>query len=62
VVNITLRAKLVDLQESRVVATRQFDIAEPAATDDSYGGVVAANKAVSLLLDELAQFCVSQLR
>jgi cholesterol transport system auxiliary component len=62
VVNITLRAKLVDLRESRVVATRQFDIAEPAATDDSYGGVVAANKAVSLLLDELAQFCVSQLR
>lgn len=61
VVHITMRAQLVDLQESRVVATRQFDITEPAATDDSYGGVVAANRAVSLLLDELAQFCVSQL-
>ncbi len=62
VVHITMRAKLVDLRESRVVATQQFDIVEPAATADSYGGVVAANKAVSLLLDELAQFCVSQLR
>ena len=60
-VQITLRARLVDLQASRVLATRQFDIAEPAATDDSYGGVVAANKAVSVLLSELAQFCVSQL-
>ena len=62
VVHITLRAQLVDLRESRVVGTQQFDIVEPAATDDSYGGVVAANKAVSRLLNELAQFCVSQLR
>ena len=59
VLHITLRAQLVDLRESRVVATQQFDIVEPAATGDSYGGVVAANKAVSLLLDELAQFCVN---
>lgn len=62
VVHITMRAQLVDLRESRVVATQQFDIVEPAATDDSYSGVVAANKAVSLLLDELAQFCVTRLR
>ena len=62
VVHITLRAQLVDLREGRVVGTQQFDIVEPAATDDSYGGVVAANKAVSRLLNELAQFCVSQLR
>jgi len=59
VLHITMRAKLVDLRGSRVVATQQFDIVEPAATGDSYGGVVAANKAVSLLLDELAQFCVN---
>ena len=62
VVHITLRAQLVDLREGRVVGTQQFDIVEPAVTDDSYGGVVAANKAVSRLLNELAQFCVSQLR
>jgi len=59
VLHITMRARLVDLRESRMVATQQFDFVEPAATDDSYGGVVAANKAVSLLLDELAQFCVN---
>ena len=60
-VQITLRARLVDLQESRVVATQQFDVVEQAVTDDSYGGVVAANKAVRQLLDELALFCVAQL-
>jgi len=62
VVHITMRAQLVDLRKGRVVATRQFDITEAGATDDSYGGVVAANRAVSLLLDELAEFCVSRLR
>ena len=60
-VHLTLRARLVDLQESRIVATSQIDIVEPAATDDSYGGVVAANNAVSQLLDEMAQFCVSKI-
>lgn len=58
VVRITLRAKLIELQSHRVIATRQFDIYETAATDDTYGGVVAANKAVNRLFDELAQFCV----
>lgn len=58
VVRITLRAKLVDLRSHRVVATEQFDIDETVGTDDAYGGVVAANKAVNRLLDSLAQFCV----
>ena len=59
VLHMTMRARLVDLREGRMVATQQFDVVEPAATDDSYGGVVAANRAVSLLLDELARFCVN---
>ncbi len=62
VVHITLRAQLVDLRENRVVRTQQFNIVEPTTANDSYGGVVAANKAVSRLLDELAQFCVNKLR
>ena len=61
VVRITLRAQLVDLQAGRITGMQQFDVVEPATTDDSYGGVVAANKAVDRLLNELAQFCVSQL-
>ena len=62
VVHITLRAQLVDLRENRIVRTQQFNIVEPTTANDSYGGVVAANRAVSRLLDELAQFCVDKLR
>ena len=62
VIHITLRAQLVDLRENRIVRTQQFNIVEPTTANDSYGGVVAANRAVSRLLDELAQFCVDKLR
>lgn len=55
---ITLRAQLVDLKAGRVLATRLFDLTETTATEDAYGGVVAANLAVQQLLQELAQFCV----
>jgi cholesterol transport system auxiliary component len=57
---VTLRAQLVDLQAGRVTATRMFDVKQTAATEDAYGGVVAANHAVQQLLQELAQFCVDQ--
>ena len=60
VVRMTLRASLIALQTHRVVATEQFDVVEAAATDDTYGGVVAANKAVNRLLTALALFCVQQ--
>ncbi len=57
-IHITLRAQLVDLQQQRVVATRLFDIREPATSEDTYGGVLAANRAVTRLLEELTAFCI----
>jgi cholesterol transport system auxiliary component len=60
-VRVSLRAHLVDLSSNRVIGTRQLDVRTVAETDDAYGGVVAANKAVQQLLDELTRFCtVSQ--
>ena len=56
---ITLRAQLVDLDKGRVIATWMVDRSAPAAADDAYGGVVAANRLLGEVLDELAQFCVS---
>lgn len=57
--HITLRAQLVDLNNSRVVATLLVDRTAPTASEDAYGGVVAANHLLGEVLDELAQFCVS---
>ena len=57
-VRITLRAQLVDLQTNRIIAVRQLDASVAAESEDTYGGVVAANSAVAALLADLAQFCL----
>lgn len=57
--HITLRAQLIDLASGEVLATLLVDRSMAADTDDAFGGVVAANRLLGQLLDELAQFCVS---
>lgn len=58
-VHLTLRATITDLATRRVVAWRQFDAQVEAASDDPYGGVIAANRAVGEVLDQLAAFCAT---
>jgi cholesterol transport system auxiliary component len=57
-VELTLRAELIDVRGKRVLATRLFEEAENAPTDDAYGGVTAANLALGRMLGQLADFCV----
>jgi hypothetical protein len=45
-VRFTLRAYVVDNTTRRVLASRVFDESVAAATDDPYGGILAANRAV----------------
>lgn len=55
-VQVALRAQLIDSRSRRVAATRVIEASEPAASDDPYGGVVAANQAVARAVGELAGF------
>jgi cholesterol transport system auxiliary component len=57
-VRFTLRAYLVEDKTRRVLAWREFDAAVATASEDTYGGVVAANRAVQTVLESLAAFCV----
>jgi cholesterol transport system auxiliary component len=43
--------------EQRVVASAAFEAVEGAPSDDPYGGVIAANRAVDRVLDEVAVWC-----
>ena len=56
-VRFTLRAYLVDNSTRRVLAWREFDATESSASEDPYGGVIAANRAVQKVLQQLADFC-----
>jgi len=57
--HITLRAQLIDLASGEVLATLLVDRSMAADTDNAFGGVVAANRLLGQVLDEMAQFCVS---
>jgi len=58
-VRFTLRAYIVDNTTRRVLASREFDETVAAASRDPYGGVVAANRAVQVVLEHLASFCAT---
>jgi len=55
--HFTLRAYLVEEKTRRVIAWQEFDAAVPVTSEDPYGGVVAANQAVGIVLERLATFC-----
>ena len=61
-VRFTLKAYLVDSATRRVIASREFESAVPAAGEDPRGGVVAANRAVQNVLDALSAFCADAAR
>jgi cholesterol transport system auxiliary component len=56
-VRFTLRATLVAATSQRVLAVEEFDSVAIAATEDPYGGVLAASEAVNNALSQLAAFC-----
>ena len=56
-VRLTLRATLVDNETRIVLASREFDETVVSASETPYGGVVAANSVVQIVLKQLASFC-----
>jgi cholesterol transport system auxiliary component len=59
-VQFTLRAQLIDVRGKRVLAEKLFDETENAASDDAYGGVVAANRVLQRVLGQVSDFCVTE--
>jgi cholesterol transport system auxiliary component len=55
-VRLVLRAHLLETRSGSPVASRRFEVEEPAPADTPYGGVLAANRAVARLLHELQGF------
>ncbi|MDP1709007.1 MAG: ABC-type transport auxiliary lipoprotein family protein [Gammaproteobacteria bacterium] len=57
-IQLTLRAQLIDVRSKRVLAVKLFDETENAASEDAYGGVTAANRALQRVLEQVADFCI----
>jgi cholesterol transport system auxiliary component len=56
-VRFTMRAYMVDYATRKVLASREFDETVLATSEDPQGGVVAANRAVQIVMGQLAIFC-----
>jgi cholesterol transport system auxiliary component len=54
--HMKLRVQLIEQASYRVLATQVFDVVEAAPTDDPYGGVIAANRMLPMLLGQIANF------
>ncbi len=57
---LSLRAQLSDVRNKRVLAVKLFDEEQNAASDDAYGGVIAANEIVQRLLGQMVEFCLKE--
>jgi cholesterol transport system auxiliary component len=56
-VRLSLRATLLDAATRRVVAWQEFEESVPAASEDAFGGVVAAQAALRSVSTSLRRFC-----
>jgi len=59
-VEIAVRVLLVRSAPAATLAVAQFEEHEDAASDDPYGGVLAANRALARVVDSIAEFCSIQ--
>lgn len=59
-VEIALRVQLIDLRGSRVLAEALLEETETAPSEDAYGGVIAANRALERLLARLVEFSIER--
>jgi hypothetical protein len=50
------------MASNQVIASKQFSVTLPIKNATPYNGVLVANKAVSRVLAELAQFCTENTR
>lgn len=57
-VKLRLNAEIIDARTGRIIASKQFNVKQPTCAANPYGGVVAANEAVSIVLRQLTNFCL----
>ena len=56
-VRLTLRAVLLETTTKAVIARREIDASVASRSEDTYGGVIAAQTVTQRVLTELAAFC-----
>lgn len=58
-VRLVVQVDLVNAMRNKILASHVFEFLEKAPSDNPYGGVIAANRAVGKLLDKSVRFVAS---
>ena len=61
-VRMVIQAQLINNTTNRIVASRRFETVVSAPENNPYSGVRSANKAVAVLSQKIARFCVRSAR
>lgn len=61
VIQLKLRVQLINSSTNQVIATKEFSTTQIAPQANPYGGVIAANRSVAALLNQVAKFCLRTL-
>lgn len=56
-VRFTLRATIVENTTRKVLARSEFDETIASTSEDPYGGIIAANRVVQVVIEQLVGFC-----
>lgn len=56
-IRLAVEASLINRETNHVVVSPLFEVLIPTPTNNPYGGVLAANKAVVIISHRIAQFC-----
>jgi cholesterol transport system auxiliary component len=59
-VRVTLRLELTDVAARRIIGVQEFEVLEPAPSEDAAGGAAAASAAVRRLVTEAAAWCAGR--
>jgi cholesterol transport system auxiliary component len=60
--NMTIRAQLIDNRLKRIIATKVFKTTQNISSKNPYSGVLAANRATARLLHEISEFCLANIK
>lgn len=60
-IHLKMNVQLINATTNQLIASRQFAVVQATMVRTPYGGVMAANKAAGIMMDEIARFCLQKL-
>lgn len=61
ILKMAVQAQIIRMSTNRIIATQQFTSCQVIPRSNPYGGVFAANRATTIILRQIANFCLANM-